>query len=51
MSKWKDKLFGTVCFLLAGVIHVAAVLGMPFLAPQSAWERLLASSAQLHPEW
>ena len=31
-------------FLLAGVIHVAVVLGMPFLAPQSAWERLLALS-------
>lgn len=26
--------------LLAGVIHVAAVLGMPHLAPRNAWERL-----------
>lgn len=28
--------------LLAGVIHVAAVLGMPHLAPSNAWERLAA---------
>jgi len=26
--------------LLAGIIHVAAVLGMPHLAPSNAWERL-----------
>lgn len=26
--------------LLAGVIHLVAVLGLPYLAPSSAWERL-----------
>lgn len=30
--------------LLAGIIHVAAVLGMPRLAPSNAWERLSALS-------
>lgn len=30
--------------VLAGIIHIAAVLGMPYLAPRSAWERLSALS-------
>ncbi len=30
--------------LLAGLIHVLAVLGMPYVAPRSAWERLSALS-------
>lgn len=38
-SPW---LFFPAAFLLAGVIHVVAVLGMPHLAPRSAWERLSA---------
>lgn len=29
-------------FVLAGLIHVAAVLAMPYLAPRTAWERLSA---------
>lgn len=31
-----------IALVLAGFIHVAAVLGLPYLAPRSAWERLSA---------
>jgi uncharacterized membrane protein len=34
-------LYVLLCLVLAGLIHIAAVLALPSLAPTSAWERLV----------
>jgi len=34
-------LYVLLCLVLAGLIHIAAVLALPSLAPKNAWERLV----------
>ena len=34
-------LYVLLCLVLAGLIHIAAVLALPGLAPKNAWARLV----------
>src|SRR5262249_16791655 len=38
-------LYVLLCLVLAGLIHMAAVLSLPSLAPKTAWERLVTLGA------
>ena len=43
-------LYLLLCLVLAGLIHIAAVLALPSLAPKNAWARLVPLGPSQHDD-